>query len=300
MPTIKWTTANIPDQTGRIAIVTGSNSGIGFEAACALAHAGATVIVCSRSLEKCFAAVDRILAETPSGIVTPMHLDLGDLDNVADFVAAFSADHDSLDLLINNAGAMRPPFGQTAQGFERRFGVNHLGHFALTGHLINLLMDTPNSRIVTIASLQHLQGEIDFDDLNGEKGDNQMRAYSQSKLANVIFTLELQRRLASAGSSTIAAACHPGWANTHFEDDGFLMRNIANVFAQSAEQGALPTLRAATDPAVQGGDYYGPHRWRGLVGHPVEAKINPAAHDEAVAAKLWEVSEDLTGVSYLS
>jgi NAD(P)-dependent dehydrogenase (short-subunit alcohol dehydrogenase family) len=293
-----WTAESIADQTGRVVIITGANSGIGSETARALANKGATVIMACRNQQKGEAAADSIRNEKPKGTVEVMQLDLADLDSVRAFADEFKQRYDRLDLLINNAGIMHPPFGKTKQGFETQFGVNHLGHFALTGLLLDLTLHTPQARIVTVSSAAHRFGRIDFDNLNAEKGYRANAAYGQSKLANLLFTYELQRRLEAAGSDTIAVAAHPGWTATNLQQHSGLIQFLNRFFAQTPEMGALPTLRAATAPDVQGADYYGPGKRMEMVGYPKKVQSNGRSHDAAVAAKLWTVSEEMTGVAY--
>jgi len=294
----KWTTENIPNQTGRIAIVTGANSGIGYETTLALAQKGATAVMACRNLEKANPAAGQIRATNPSGTVEVMQLDLGDLESVKAFAAAFQEKYNRLDLLINNAGIMMPPYGKTAQGFETQFGVNHLGHFALTGLLLDLLLQTPQSRVVTVSSMSHRFGRIDFDDLNWEKGYNPNAAYGQSKLANLLFTYELQRKLTAAGQGTIATAAHPGWTGTNLQRHAAWLNFLNRFVAQAPPMGALPTLMAATEPGVNGGEYFGPGSFMEMRGYPKRVESNDRSHDEDVAAKLWNVSEELTGVRY--
>ena len=293
-----WTAESIPDQAGRVAIVTGANSGIGYETARALAKKGATVIMACRNQGKGEAAAQQIRGEKPKGAVEMMRLDLGDLDSVRAFADEFKGHYDRLDLLINNAGIMHPPFGKTKQDFETQFGVNHLGHFALTGLLLDLIRSTPHARIVTVSSAAHRFGRIDFDNLNAEKGYRSNAAYGQSKLANLLFTYELQRKLQAAGSDTIAVAAHPGWTATNLQQNSGVVRFFNRFFAQTPYMGALPTLRAATAPDVQGGEYYGPGKRMEMVGYPVKVGSNGRSHDTAVAAELWAVSEEMTGVQY--
>jgi NAD(P)-dependent dehydrogenase (short-subunit alcohol dehydrogenase family) len=294
----QWTTDNIPDQTGRVVIVTGANSGIGYETAYVLTKKGATVIMACRNQQKGEAAAQQIRDQEPKGTVEMMQLDLGDLDSVRRFAETIQNDYDRLDLLINNAGIMYPPFGKTKQGFEAQFGVNHLGHFALTGLLLDLIMRTPQSRIVTVSSGAHRFGRIDFDNLNAEKVYRANAAYGQSKLANLLFTYELQRKLQSAGSDTIAVAAHPGWTATNLQRYSGVLNLLNRFFAQKSAMGALPTLRAATAPDVQGGDYYGPSKRMEMVGYPKKVQSNDRSRDTAVAAQLWTVSEEMTGVQY--
>jgi NAD(P)-dependent dehydrogenase (short-subunit alcohol dehydrogenase family) len=293
-----WTTNDIPDQTGKVAIVTGANSGIGYETARALTQKGATVIMACRNMDKAKKAASQIRAENPSGEIEVMQLDLGDLDSVHTFADEFKNRYILLNLLINNAGIMHPPYGQTRQGFETQCGVNHLGHFALTGLLLDIIMHTPVSRVVTVSSLYHMFGRINFDNLNAEKRYNASAAYSQSKLANMLFTYELQRSLKVAGNDTIATAAHPGWTETNLQQHSGTLRFLNRFFAQTPEMGALPTLRAATAVDVQGGDYYGPGKRMGMVGYPKKIKSTARSHNTAVASKLWDVSEELTGVHY--
>ncbi|OXL85868.1 short-chain dehydrogenase [Paenibacillus sp. SSG-1] len=295
--TTPWTEDNMPDQTGRVAIVTGSNSGIGWEAARVLATKGATVIMACRSIANANMAADQIKTLKPSGKVVVMKLDLGDLESVHAFAAAFRQHYDRLDLLINNAGVAKPPYGKTAQGFEQQFGINHLGHFALTGLMLDMLDATPGARIVTVSSLSHRSGVIRFDDLNWERNYHPARAYAQSKLANLLFTYELQRRLVAAGQSTLAVASHPGWSATNALRHSSMMRSLNPFFAQSPKMGVLPTLYAATAPGVRGGDYYGPTSLE-LRGYPKKVVSSASSHDEAVARRLWTISEELTQVKY--
>ncbi len=292
-----WTIENIPRQRDRVAIVTGANSGIGYETARALAHKGATVVMACRNPGKGQEALDRIVGEKPDGPVELMPLDLSSLDSVRAFATAFEERFERLDMLINNAGVMVPPYGITAEGFETQFGTNHLGHFALTGLLLPLLEVTDDARVVNVSSMAHKAGRIDFEDLNSEQGYRPWRAYGQSKLANLLFTVELNRR--SKGDSVLATTAHPGWTATNLQASSFMGRVGNGLFAMRPPDGALPTLRAATDPEVEAGDYYGPGGLLEMRGPPVKVVPSNAARDEAVARKLWNVSEALTGVSYL-
>lgn len=297
--TRKWTAKDIPDQADRVAIVTGSNSGIGYETALALAEHGATVIMACRNLDKANAAAEQIRQSNPAGEVVVMQLDLGDLDSVSNFASEFQAKYDRLDLLINNAGIMVPPYGKTAQGFESQFGVNHLGHFALTGQLLDLILQTAGSRVVTVSSMAHRFGKIDLDDLQWEsRSYSANAAYGQSKLANLLFTYELQRKLDAADRETIATAAHPGWTATNLQQHSSMVRYGNRFFAQDSSMGALPTLYAATSPDSQGGGYYGPEGLMEMRGYPKEVKSNVQSYGEAKAAQLWDVSEELTGIHY--
>jgi NAD(P)-dependent dehydrogenase (short-subunit alcohol dehydrogenase family) len=298
--TSKWSAENIPDLTGKIAIVTGANSGIGYEMARALAHKKATVILACRDMDKGEAAVGQIAQEYPEAKAELLQLDLSDLASVRRFADQFTSHYESLDILINNAGIMRTPFGKTVDGFELQFGTNHLGHFALTGLLLDLISCTPQARVITVSSGgERFGGEIDFDNLNGEKQYDPGAAYGQSKLANLLFTYELQRRLEDAGVDTIAVAAHPGWTkSTNLTVHWRMVRYLTSFIGQEPEMGALPALYAATAPGVQGGDYYGPDGWLELRGHPAKVQSSDRSHDTVVAAKLWTVSEELTGVRY--
>jgi NAD(P)-dependent dehydrogenase (short-subunit alcohol dehydrogenase family) len=293
-----WTEAQVPNMTGKVAIVTGANSGIGYETARVLAQRGATAIMACRSLSKANEAAAALRATRPAGPVEVMELDLGDLDAVRRFAGEFRARYTRLDLLINNAGIMVPPYGKTAQGFETQFGVNHLGHFALTGLLLDQLTQTPGARVVTVSSGAHLFGTINFDDLNAERKYDRNRAYAQSKLANLLFTYELQRRLQAAGLTTLAVAAHPGWTATNLQVHSGISTALNPYFAQEQSMGALPTLYAATAAGVQGSEYYGPDGFMQFRGHPKKVSSNKRSQDRAVATRLWEVSEEMTGVTY--
>ena len=302
--TSTWTAANVPDQSGRVAVVTGANTGIGYEAAQVLAGKGARVVIAVRNLDKGKDAVDRITALHPGADVSLQELDLSSLASIRGAAEELRGAHPRLDLLVNNAGVMYPPKQTTADGFELQFGTNHLGHFALTGLLLDTLLDVPGSRVVTVASMAHRNmADIRFDDLNWERKYNRVAAYGQSKLANLMFTYELQRRLAGQGAPTVAVAAHPGISNTelmrHIPGTGLPgVMTLAGLITNSPRVGALATLRAATDPEVRGGQYYGPSGFREMVGHPVLVDSNAKSHDVEVQQRLWTVSEDLTGVKF--
>ncbi|OBB92486.1 SDR family NAD(P)-dependent oxidoreductase [Mycobacterium sp. 852002-40037_SCH5390672] len=299
----KWTTADIPDQAGRVAVITGANTGLGYETALALADRGAHVVLAVRNLDKGKDAAARITARSPHADVALQELDLTSLESVRSAAAQLRSAHDRIDLLINNAGVMYTPKSNTKDGFELQFGTNHLGHFAFTGLLLDRLLPIAGSRIVTVSSVGHrILADIHFDDLQWERRYNRVAAYGQAKLANLLFTYELQRRLAPQGT-TIAAAAHPGMSDTE------LMRNmpaplavaferIAPLVAQNAAVGALPTLRAATDPAVLGGQYYGPDGLGQTRGYPKIVGSSAKSHDADRQRRLWAVSEELTGVVY--
>jgi NAD(P)-dependent dehydrogenase (short-subunit alcohol dehydrogenase family) len=293
-----WSEADIPDQSGRTAVVTGANSGIGYETARALAAKGARVVLACRSEDKGRDAERRVRAAAPAADVRFEPLDLGALASVRAFAEKLSAEEPRLDLLINNAGIMMPPLGRTAEGFETQLGTNHLGHFALTGLLLPRLRATQRARVVSVSSTAHWWGRIDFSDLNAERSYDATRAYGQSKLANLLFARELQRRFDAAGIAALSVAAHPGSTRTNLQQYSSLLRNFVRVLSQEPPQGALPTLRAATDPGVRGGEYYGPSRIFGTIGPPERARSSARAQDAAVARRLWEVSEQLTGVRF--
>lgn len=293
-----WTDEDIPDLSGKIAIVTGSNRGIGYATAQALARKGATLILACRNSDRGAAAVRRIVQAHSRAKVELVQLDLSDLASVNHFVDEFTSRYDRLDILINNAGIMRTPFQRTADGFELQFATNYLGHFALTGLLLDLIIRTSKARVVTVTSWGHRFGKIDFDNLNAEKGYDAGGAYAQSKLANVLFTYELQRRFEGAGIDAIAAAVHPGATKTDLPTHWPMVRILTPLIGQDPRMGALPTLYAATAPDVQGGDYYGPCSWGGLRGCPTKVRSSDSSYDTELAARLWRVSEELTGVRY--
>jgi NAD(P)-dependent dehydrogenase (short-subunit alcohol dehydrogenase family) len=293
-----WTARDIPDQAGRIAVVTGANSGLGLVTARELARAGATVVMACRNTEK----GERAAGQVPDGVVE--QLDLADLSSVDAFAQRFAAKHDHLDLLVNNAGVMAPPRRLTADGFESQFGSNHLGHFALTGLLLAPLLAAPEPRVVTLSSGAHRIGRINFDDLQGERRYINWLAYGQSKLANLMFCFELQRRAARARTSLTSMAAHPGYARTNLQFasppwyEQLVMRVTNPILGQSAELGALPTLFAATAPDLPGGSFVGPDGFLEQRGHPRVVTAAEKAYDEADWRRLWKISEELTGVQY--
>ena len=307
----KWTAADVPDQTGRVAIITGSNTGLGYDTALTLASHGARVVLAVRDVEKGKAAAARIADASPRAEVTVQPLDLGSLQSVRAAAEELKAAHPRIDLLINNAGVMYPPKQTTADGFELQFGTNHLGHFALTGLLLENLLPVAGSRIVTVSSIGHrILAKIHFDDLQWERTYNRVAAYGQAKLANLLFTYELQRRLGGQERSdpgngiggqdaTVALAAHPGLSNTELMRHlPSLLSPLVGLVAQSPAMGALPTLRAATDPGVRGGQYYGPDGLGETSGHPKLVESSKQSHDQDLARRLWSVSEELTGVTY--
>ncbi len=295
----KWTAQDIPEQTGRVAVVTGGNSGLGLVTVRELARRGAHVVLACRSTEKGDAAARGF---DGSANVEVRALDLSALDSVRSFAADLG--HDRVDLLVNNAGIMMTPPEKTAEGFELQLGTNHLGHFALTGLLLDRLGRADAARVVTLSSIEHKSGHLDFDDLQRERKYTPRSAYQQSKLANAAFGLELDRRLRAAGSSTISVLAHPGYSATNLQSTGptgpmkALLAVSNRLFAQSPDRGALPTLYAATAPGVEGGEYFGPDGFMEARGHPTRVKAIAEARDPAVGERLWEVSEELTGVRY--
>jgi NAD(P)-dependent dehydrogenase (short-subunit alcohol dehydrogenase family) len=299
----KWTAADVPDQEGRVAVITGANTGIGYQAAAVLAGKGAHVVLAVRNTDKGRAAAERIHASAPHADVTVRELDLTSLDSIRAASDELRADYPRIDLLINNAGVMMTPKGVTKDGFELQFGTNHLGHFALTGQLLDNLLPVEGSRVVTISSGAHRMGRIDFDDLQSERGYNRITAYGQSKLANLLFTYELDRRLSAKGAPTIAVAAHPGGSNTELTRNLWPVARgpvklVWGLISQTPGMGALPTLRAATDPEVRGGQYFGPDGIGEQRGHPQLVGSTARARDESVARRLWTVSEELTGVTF--
>ena len=298
----KWTADDIPDQTGKVAVITGANSGLGRIGALELTRHGAQVIIASRSTDKGEAAAGEIIAAVGGLEPIVRRLDLGNLDSIRDFADGFTGQR--IDLLINNAGLMMTPYGTTSDGFETQFGTNHLGHFALTGLLLETLERAPAARIVTVSSNEHKGGSLNFDDLQSAQNYSARGAYQQSKLANAIFAIELDRRLRASGSPAISVFAHPGYAATNLQSTGptgvmkHIMKVTNAVIAQAPERGALPTLYAATAPGVKGGEYYGPDGPGEMRGLPKRVKAKSTAYDAELGARLWQVSEQLTGVEY--
>ena len=290
--------SDVPDQHGRTAIVTGANSGIGFETARVLATKGARVILACRSEDKGRDAERRLRAAVPDADARFEALDRSSLASVRAFAEELSAAESRLDLLVNNAGVMMTPRGKTADGFETQLGTNHLGHFALTGLLLERLRRAPGARVVNVSSLVHWIGRIDFDDLQSERSYDPTRAYAQSKLANLLFTRELTRRLEAAGAAALAAASHPGSTRTELQRHSRSMQSAVRLLSQLPPEGALPSLYAASAPDVRGGDYFGPSRWLGMLGPPAPARSSPRSKDVATARRLWDISEQLTGIRF--
>ncbi|CAN5570400.1 SDR family NAD(P)-dependent oxidoreductase [soil metagenome] len=295
----KWNTENIPNQKGKVVIVTGSSSGIGFEAARVLANKEASVIIAVRNLEKGNKALEKILEQNKEADLKVLELDLANLESVKKFAENFKKNYSQLDLLINNAGVMIPPYSKTADGFELQFGTNHLGHFALTAQLLDLLITTKGARIVNVSSGAHKYGNIDFDDLNWEnRSYSAWKAYGDSKIANLYFTFELDRKLKENDFDTIVTAAHPGWTATELQRNMGVFEFLNRLFSQDITMGALPTLRAATEEGLVGAEYFGPNGFMEMRGNPVKVNSNDLSKDETIAKKLWEVSEKLTGVNF--
>lgn len=305
-----WTAERMPDMTGETVIVTGANSGLGYEVTRAFARTGASVVMACRRTNHAKTMKGKILTEAPDATLDVREIDLADLSSIRAFADGFESEYDDLRALCNNAGVMAVPRDETADGFELQFGVNHLGHFALTGLLLDSLLETDGeTRVVTQSSGLHENGEMDFDDLQGERGYDKWDAYAQSKLANVLFAYELDRRLGDAGIDDVASvACHPGYASTNLQGRGprqegstlrlWTMRIANAVLAQSAQRGALPMLYAATAGGITGGEYVGPDGLMNMRGPPSVQSSSDRSYDEAVAERLWDTSEELTGVTY--
>jgi NAD(P)-dependent dehydrogenase (short-subunit alcohol dehydrogenase family) len=301
----QWSTDSIPDCSGRTAVVTGANSGLGFEATKELARAGAHVVMACRDLDRAEKARTKIREDISGASLTVCELDLASLPSVDAFAETLEAEFDGLDVLCNNAGVMAIPRSETDDGFETQFGINHLGHFALTGRLFDLLASGTQPRVVTHSSGMHARGEIDFEDPHGEETYDRWEAYAQSKLANMLFAYELDRR---HGDTVTSVACHPGWAATNLQRRGpeqmgsrirlFAMRIANRILAQSAEQGALPLLYAATAADVEGGDYVGPGGFLNMRGSPEKQRSSERSYDESRADRLWMLSEAETGVEF--
>jgi NAD(P)-dependent dehydrogenase (short-subunit alcohol dehydrogenase family) len=301
-----WTTENIPDLSGKVIIVTGGNSGLGFESVKVFTAKGAEVILASRSGEKGEKAKAEILQQHPEGNIKVAELDLADLDSVRRFSKNFQQNHNRLDVLLNNAGIMTTPYFKTKDGFEGQMGTNHLGHFALTGLLLPVLKNTPKSRVVNVSSMAHKQGKMDFSNLlfDNAKGYSPMKSYGRSKLSNLLFSYELQRFFESNKIDSISAVAHPGVSQTElfrYLDKKWyfkLVRPLFNALFQDGKMGALPQIRASVDPHVKGGEFYGPNGFMELKGYPVKVQSNSRSHNTEDARKLWEVSVRLTGVGF--
>lgn len=307
--TTNWTITDIPNQQGKVVVITGANSGIGYESALALAGKGAQVILAVRNEQKGHAALQSIKEAFPKASAEVMLLDLASLNSVRNFAEEFKTKYNQLDVLLNNAGMMAIPFDKTIDGFEMQFGINHLGHFALTGLLLPILLKTPASRVVTVSSHNHVIGRMDFDNLDGSKGYGPWTAYNQTKLANLLFAYELQRKLKAVDTELISVGTHPGYTATNLQFAGprlsgssvmeRVMKLGNRLLGQSGAMGALPLLYASVAPNIRGGDYTGPKDMFGLWGYPKIARSNGRSHDIQSAKKLWEISEQMTGIHYL-
>ena len=295
-----FTAADVPDQTGKIIVVTGANTGLGFETAKTLAGKGARVLLCCRSQSKAQAAKDRILAAFPKADLDIVELDLASLASIHKAAQKINQEP-RLDILINNAGIMVPPLEYTQDGFESQFGVNHLGPFALTSLLLDKIRVTANARIVSTASVAHKRGKIHFNDINAKKSYNAWARYGQSKIANLYFGYELQRRLTAIDDDTISVVVHPGIADTelsrYIPRPFLLLMPVLKLFFNSAAQGAWPTLCAATMVGVKGGEYYGPSALGEIAGPAIKVRSNWRSRNEAIAKQLWDLSIEMTGVT---
>ncbi len=294
-----WNADNISDQSGKVIVITGATSGLGKEAAKQMAGKKATVVMAVRNVEKAEHVKQEILNKYPQSDIKVKHLDLGSLSSIEKFSKEIIGELDRLDILINNAGVMMCPYSSTEDGFEIQMGTNHLGTFALTGHLMPLLKRTKDSRVVVTSSIAHKQGNIDFSDLNWEKRKYKTsKAYGDSKLANLYFTYELAEKLKEDPDAPTVTAAHPGWTRTDLQRHSGVFQFLNNFFSQNVEKGTLPTLRAATDPEANSRDYFGPSGFSEMQGNPIKVESNARSHDTESARKLWELSEELTGVHF--
>jgi NAD(P)-dependent dehydrogenase (short-subunit alcohol dehydrogenase family) len=299
MSNSNWNTNSIADQSGRVVVITGATSGLGKEAAIILAGKNATVIMAVRDALKGEQVAEEIKKAVPNAKIEVRKLDLGSLSSVKAFSEGVIANYNRLDILINNAGVMNCPFSKTEDGFEIQMGTNHLGHFALTGLLMPLLKKTKGARIVATSSIAHRQGKIDFEDINWEKRKyNTIKAYSDSKIANLFFAYELARKLKDDPNAPLITAAHPGWTSTDLQRHSLLFRVLNPFFSQNVANGVLPTLRAATDENAKPGDYFGPSGFQELKGAPIVVKSNEMSHNKANAKRLWDMSEQMTGIQF--
>jgi len=294
-----WNKENIADQSNKIIVITGANSGLGKEATRVLAEKNATIIMAVRNVKKGEVVASEIRTDFPHATIHVHQLDLGSLKSIKSFSENFSNSFDRLDILLNNAGVMACPYSKTEDGFEIQMGTNHLGHFALSGHLMPLLKSTKNSRLVATSSVAHRQGDIDFSDLNWEKRKYKTgKAYGDSKLANLYFAYELAKRQKEDADYPTVTVAHPGWTKTDLDRHSGFIKFLGNMIAQTVQMGTLPSLRAATGDQAKTGDYFGPSRMMELRGNPILVKSNKLSHDAEKAKKLWDLSEELTGVKY--
>lgn len=295
----KWNTNNIPDQTGRVLIITGATSGLGKEATRVFAEKNATVIMAVRNTAKGEEVAAEFKKAMPNAKIKVRKLDLGSLASAKSFSEGIIAGYNHLDILINNAGVMTCPFSKTEDGFEIQMGTNHLGHFALTGLLMPLLKSTKGSRIVATSSIAHRQGNIDFEDINWEERKyNTTKAYGDSKIANLYFAYELARKLKDDPNAPVVTSAHPGWTSTELQRHSLMFRILNPLFSQNVENGVLPTLRAATDENAKAGDYFGPSGFQELKGAPIIVKSNEISYNKVNAKRLWDLSEKLTGIKF--
>jgi len=299
MKNLKWNSSDIPNQKDSVIIITGASSGLGKEAAKVLAGKNAKIIMAVRNAEKTKKVVAQILKEVPGASIEIRTLDLGSLDSIKAFANGINKDFSQLDILINNAGVMMCPYSKTKDGFEIQMGTNHLGHFALTGLLMPILKSTKGSRIVATSSIAHKTGNINFEDLNWESRKyNTNKAYSDSKLANLYFMYELVNRLSSDHNAPMVTCAHPGWTKTELDRHSGIASFLGNILAQKVDMGTLPSLRAATDSRAKSGDYFGPKGFMEMRGYPILVKSNAMANSKKNAKRLWDLSEQLTGVKY--
>ncbi|MFD9627917.1 oxidoreductase [Peribacillus muralis] len=300
----KWNGEEMADVSKQTIVITGANSGLGFETAFALAGKGAEIILAVRNPSKGEKAIDRIFSVYPNANIRVMQLDLSDLSSIRHFADSYKENYDSLSVLINNAGVMIPPYSKTKDGFELQIGINHLGHFALTGLLLPRILSTPKSRVVTLSSLAAINGFIDFENLNGENGYKPMKYYGQSKLANLLFARELQNKFNQHGASPVSVACHPGLSHTNLMSRGSgkpinrFVHYLSKTITQPASMGALPTLYAATEPSLTGGEYIGPDGKKSRKGFPKQDDIIDTLYNEETSKRLWDISETMTEVTY--
>lgn len=294
----KWTAENISDIEGKIVLITGANSGLGFEASLALAKKRATVVMACRNAAKGEEALQQIKRDVPDAQLVVESLDLASLQSIQTFATKFTSHYGRLDVLLNNAGVMAPPYGTTEDGFELQIGTNHFGHFALTGLLLERLLHTTAARVVTTTSFAHYMGRINFDDLNWTRKYSKWPAYGQSKLANLLFTYQLDRRCRTAGTDTIAVAAHPGYSATHLQRHSGVFSFLNTFLAQPPQMGVLPLLYAATAEEVQGGEFFGPDGFLEMRGYPKKVRSSAVSYDSALAKRLWEVSRKVTGIQY--